>query len=269
MLTAEDAPDAVAEEDPEERTAVIAEMAAEVGSRRTLVPRRIRRIDDRLRDAGLSFSPDGVARLDKGSSSRERMTTRDFAATAVTMIRLGRAAIGNQDLGDAARAHVPRDAASPLASMIEYLSEDPLGVSVQDIDGVVPEGDFRGRLRELMASTPLETLRLAWTTVEELRRWAENLCAAVEGELDARQPGEATLAWLLAASFVGRLFLVIGMRHSSRTPVEQAQTAAGLLLVRDMLQRLRHQRPEGSGEPLDNPAVVPACLQPLLNSGRR
>lgn len=247
---------------------MIAEMAAEVGSRRTLVPRRIRRIDDRLRDAGLSFSPDGVARLDKGSSSRERMTTRDFTATAVSMIRLGRAAIGDQDLGDAARAHVPPDAASPLASMIEHLSEDPLGVSLQDIEGVVPDGDLRDRLRELMASTPLETLRLAWTTVEELRRWAQSLCAAVEAELDAHQPGEATLAWLLAASFVGRLFLVTALRHS-RTPTEQAQSAAGLLLVRDMLQRLRHQMPEGSGELLDNPAVVPACLQRLVNSGRR
>jgi hypothetical protein len=30
-----------------------------------LAPRRIRRIDDRLRDAGLSWSPEATARLDK------------------------------------------------------------------------------------------------------------------------------------------------------------------------------------------------------------
>lgn len=121
----------------------------------------------------------------------------------------------------------------------------------------------------LMASTPLETLRLAWWTVEELRHWAESLCAAVEAELDAHQPGDATLAWLLAASFVGRMFLVTALRHSRLTPTEQAQSAAGPLLVRDMPRRLRCQVPEGSWESLDNPAVVPACLQRLVNSGRR
>lgn len=256
-------------EDSEQRTAVIAEMVAGAGLLPTLLPRRIRRIDDRLRDAGLSWSPEAVARLDKGSSSPERMTTRDVASNAVTVIRLGAPAICNQDLGDVARALLPADAASPLASIIEHLSEDPGGVSVQEVDGVVPVGDFRDHLRELTASTPLEVLRVAWQTVEGLRAWAQSLCTAVEAELDAHQPGEAALAWFLAAGLSARLFLVTALRHHRHTPTEQAQSAAGLLMVRDMLLRLRHQMPEGSWELLTNPALVPECLQLLLDPGCR
>lgn len=53
--------------------------------------------------------------------------------------------------------------------------------------------------------------------------------------------------------------------HDRHTPTEQAQSAAELLMVRDMLLRLRHQMPEGSWELLANPAVVPECLQLFLD----
>lgn len=268
-LTAEHGPEAVAEQDPEDRTAVIAGLVIGVGSLPTLLPHRIRRIDDRLRDAGLSWSPETIARLDKGSSSPERMTTRDVASTAVTMIRHGAPAISNQELGDVARALLPTDAASPLASMIEHLSEDPEAVSVQDAAGIVPVGDLRDALRELMAITPLEILRLAWQTVEDLRSWAESLCTAVETELDAHQPGEATLAWFQTAGLGARMFLVLALRLDRRTTTEQAQSAAELLMVRDILRRLWHQMPQGSWELLSNPAVVPACFQPLVDPTRR
>lgn len=153
----------------------------------------------------------------------------------VTVIRLGAPAIWNQDLGDVARALLPADAASPVASIIEHLSEDPGGVSVQEVEGVVPVGDFRDHLRELTATTPLDILRLAWQTVEELHTWAECLCTTVEAELDAHLPGEAALAWFLAAGLGARMFLVIALRQNRHTPTEQAQSATGLLMVRDML----------------------------------
>lgn len=267
-LTAEHAPDAVAEQDPADRTAVIAGLVIGAGSLPTLVPRRIRRIDDRLRDAGLSW-PEAIARLDKGSSSPARMTTRDVASTALTMIRHGAPAISNQELGDVARALLPTGAASPLASMIEHLSEDPEAVSVQEAEGIVPVGDLRDPLRELTATTPLEILRLAWQTVDDLRSWAESLCTAVEAELDAHQPGEATLGWFRAAGLGARMFLVLALRLDRRTATEQAQSAAELLMVRDILRRLWHQMPQGSWELLNNPDVVPACFQPLVDPTRR
>lgn len=263
-LPAERAVDAGVEQDSEQRTAVIAKMVAG-GALPTLLPRRIRRIDDRLRDAGLSWAPEAIARLDKGSSSPERMTPRDVASTAVTMIRHGAPAIWNQDLGDVARALSPADAASPLASMIEHLSEDPRAVSVQEVEGIVPVGDLRDHLRELTATTPLEILRLAWQTVEDLRSWAEGLCTAVEAELDAHQPGDAALAWFQAAGLGARLFLVIALRLTRHTVTDQAQSAATLLLLRDILQQLWHRMPEGSWELLNNPAVVPACFHQLLD----
>lgn len=268
-LTAEHAADAVAEQDPEDRTAVIAGQVIGAGSLPTVVPRRIRRIDDRIRDAGLSWSPEAIARLDKGSSSPERMTTRDFASTAVTMIRHGAPTISNQELGDIARALLPTDAASPLASMIEHLSADPEAVSIQEAEGIVPVGDFRDHLRELTATTPLEILRVAWQTVEDLRSWAETLCTAVEAELDAHQPGEATLAWFQAAGLGARQFLVTALKPNRHTATEQAQSAAELLMLRDILQRLWRQMPEGSWDLLNNPAILPACFQQLLDPRRR
>jgi len=267
ILRAEDDHVGVTEDNAEDRAAVIADSAARAGQLGALVPRRIRHIDGRLRDMGLSWAPASVKRMDWGSSSSEPMTTQDFATMALTVLRLGAPAIWNQDLGDVARALLPADAASPLASMIEHLSEDPSSVSVQEMDGVVPVGDLRDALRQLTANAPLEILQLAWQTVDGLCAWAENLYIAVEAELDAREPGEATLAWFLAAALGARLFLVVALRHHRHTLSEHAQLAAELLLVRAMLQRLWQQTPEGSWELLANPAVVPACLQRLIDPG--
>lgn len=262
MLKAEQSGVVGDQEDPEERTAMIAQ-SAPLG---TVLPARIRRIDDRIRDAGVSWSPDAIARLDRGSSSPEPMTARDIAVTAVTVVRRGGGGISNQELGDVARALLPADAANPLASMIEHLGEDPSAVSVQDITGVVPSGDLRDHARELLASTPLDTLRLAWQTVDALRVWAEELCAGTETELDTGQLGDGVLTWLVTSSLPARMLLVTALRPGRGTPAEQAQDTAVLLVIRGMLQRLRQQMPDGLWYLLQNPAVLPACFRHLLDS---
>lgn len=265
LLTPERASAGADYDDPHEQTAVIADLVADRARHGTVVPARIRRIDERLAKAGWSVPPDAIARLDRGSSSPQPMTARDVTVSAVTTVRLGADGLSDQELGDLARAFLPADAVSPLASMIEHAAEGPAG-SVLDMAGVIPAGDVRDHARVLVTSSPLDVLRVAWRAADEKRAWAEGLCAAVEADLEAQCPGDATVAWLLGSSLVARTFLVTALRQRRRTPTDQAQAAVGLLLIRDMLHRLREQIPSGSWDLLDQPTVVPEFFRPLLNS---
>ncbi|MEV4319552.1 hypothetical protein [Actinocrispum sp. NPDC049592] len=122
-------------------------------------------------------------------AERQRLGGGDRAepVMAVTVIRHGGDGLSAQELGDIARAQVPEGAASPLALMIEHSAGEP-GGSVLDIDGVVPRGDLRDHAREIVRITPLEILYAAWCATTEMRRWAEDLCGAVEAELDTGRP---------------------------------------------------------------------------------
>ena len=144
-------------------------------------------------------------------------TLADLAVMAVDALRLGAPAVENQGLGDHFRALSPTGAANPLAFMIEHLDQDPEGSSVQNIDGVLPVGDLRDRIREVVTSAPLEILREAWQVVDRIQAWAEEFTGAVEAELAAGQAGQAVLAWCLAALMPARTFLVSALKPSRRT----------------------------------------------------
>jgi hypothetical protein len=266
MLEPERPSPAREQQDSDTETERIADLIAAEGPTGTIVPARIRQIDKRLRDAGWSQLPDDLVRLDKGSSSQEPMTSADFAVAAVTMVRSGRRAMHDQGIGDTARALRPADSASPLVSMVEHAGENP-GGSVLDFDGVVPDGDLREHARQLVATTSVSVLRLAWQTVQELRRWAETLCTQVESELDSGVPGGGRRAWVLATTLVAREQLVTALRPG-RTPTDDAQRTVGLLMVREMLLRLRQQLPNGAWHLLANPDVVPSSFLKLLDSDR-
>ncbi|WP_329581922.1 hypothetical protein OG500_19225 [Kitasatospora sp. NBC_01250] len=163
----------------------VADLVVETRQFATLVPARVRRIDDRIRKAGLDGAPQELAQLDRGPSSPEPVTVRDFTMMAVEAILLGGPGIFNQGVGDVARMLAPAGSANPLASIVEHLDEDPEGVSVQDLDGAIPAGDLRDLAREAVETAPAEILKLGWKAVDELHAWAENLCEAVESELGA------------------------------------------------------------------------------------
>lgn len=251
---------------PEAAADAIADLVAQAGLTGTMLPRRVRDIDNRLRATGLSWAPDAVARLDRRPRDHEPLTSKDLAVTALTMTRLGRQGVSNQEIGDVTRALLPADAASPFASMIEHLGEDMADVAVPDLGGAVPAGDVREKLRDLAADQPLELLRLAWSTVDAIQDWAETLCAEVDAELAAGQPGDAVRAWFLAAALGARMFLVKALRPGERTPTDQAQWTIELLLIRDMLRTVHAHAPDGHWERLEDPAVLPGCVRRLVDA---
>ncbi|MGP3950883.1 hypothetical protein [Streptomyces sp. 7N604] len=82
--------------DDDEQAAEIASRAFAAGARGTMLPARIRRLDERLaqhlRAAG-AWPPQDLDRLDCGPTVGERFTTADFSTVAVITLLRGGAAV--------------------------------------------------------------------------------------------------------------------------------------------------------------------------------
>ncbi|GAA3493901.1 hypothetical protein GCM10019016_010000 [Streptomyces prasinosporus] len=254
--------------DPQQQAEVLAQRLAATGRLATLVPARIRRLDEAIRDLGVDWSAPQLAALDRGVGMMEPARVADLLTTAVEIIRTGRGAVHNQALGDFFRAVAPSNAANPIASLIEHLDVDDEGLAVQDLDGVLFEGDIRDGLRQLVAGAPLPLLHHAWQSVDQIRAWAHEFCCAAEAEVAARRVGPSVLAWFRASLMPTRMFLISVLKPGRPSPAEHARTAAELLMIRDMLGRLHTVMPGLQWDLLDNPDLMPDCVRAFLVPAR-
>lgn len=263
-LDGELAADVVALDDPDDQAEAIVRRVPRTGA---LVPATVRRIDKRIAALGpgaSGWSSPDIDRLDRGSAALEPMTTADVLVAAVSVIRQGRGAIWDELIGEVARAFGPTGAASPIASFVEHLREDPDAVSIQDVDGIYPNDDYRVHLRRVIDGSPLDLLRLAWQTETDVRAWAVRLAADVEAELDAGTPGTAVQTWMQTSLGTARFMLVNALRPGARSPAQRARSAVALLALRGMLERLQQLWPDAHWEIMDLPVVAPEPVRAFL-----
>lgn len=250
--------------DPQEQAEAVAQAVAATGQLGILVPARVRRLDEAIRDLGVDLGAPDLAKLDRATRELAAARAADLMAMAVDVVRRGAPAVHNQGLGDFFRAVCPAGAVNPIASLVEYLDLDNEGPGVQDLGGVLPDGDVRDRIRDVLASAPLPLVREAWHCVTQLRTWGEDFCAAAEADVAAGRVGPAAIAWSRVSLMPTRLFLISVLRPERDSPPAHARTAAELLMLRDMLHRLEDGSPGLVWSLLDNPDLMPDCVRTFL-----
>jgi hypothetical protein len=161
------------------------------------------------------------------------------------------------------RALLPRGAASPVASWLEYPDgpgRDPAEIGNGAGLSLLPTGDVREHLLCVIDEATVEQLRAAWQAAGEMRRWALALCEAVEAELDGGTPGEATEAWMTGAILgLSRLLVRQALRDSQPSTGTRLSNAVMLLSIGVGLHRLRRLVPDGQYE------LLPMLLPPFLH----
>ncbi|WP_430788098.1 hypothetical protein [Actinoplanes sp. G11-F43] len=243
------------------------ELAHKHGSKTTLLPQRLRDIDARIASAGISFAASEVAAFDKGPTETEPYTTRDLLTTAVSAVLGGTNEFVDADLAAFSRALAPPGAAVPVASMLEYPDGGPALADINDGHGLnlLPAGDARDELTQIVTEASLTQLRAAWHAVDEMHRWAVSLCDTVEAELDAIAAGmpppdlPGLQQWFYGIAFaLNRLLLRQALLDPAPSPKAQASTAVMLLSLATGMSRLRLLVPDGQFE------LLPVLLPPFL-----
>ena len=217
--------------------AVVEQHAARSSS--TLVPRRIRAIDARVAAAGISWTAPELARYDRGPAEDTPFTSRDFRTLAASAALGGTSELNGVNMAAVTRAMLPAGAASPVASMLEYPDGTPEPADINDGMGLslLPTGDIRVSLLQLIERTPLERLRAAWDAAADQYRWAHTLCDAAEAELDdleARRDRDypALREWFTTVPLgLGRMLLCMAIGDAKPTTARHASTALNLLFV--------------------------------------
>ncbi|QNA72081.1 hypothetical protein C8250_009335 [Streptomyces sp. So13.3] len=233
----------------------------------TLVPARVRRIDERIARS-LGELPAEIVEMDRNDEP-SRLTPQDATLTAVTAALGG--SIPIQDIGGLLRAMSPGMPAHPFASLIETTQEDAPEVAdlVLSDDGslsFIPNGDFRGLLRVLADTAPLEDLAAGWRTATQVREWALDLCRRVERELDSGQLGEAVTEWLHGRQLLSGLSVVETLRDRRWSPSKGAFSALMLLFQCQMFVMLDGLVPGCQWHVLQMPGVLPPPIRDLVLS---
>ncbi len=242
----------------------VADAVVAAGLRATMVPARIRRIDKALAGLGVDWAAPELTALDRGPGIPP-MGGNDWTLTAVQALLTGGGEVGLGTLGGLARAMGPERAAAPVAALMEYGwpgNEEEAGRLLNEDGGLgfLPTGDQRQHLRDLATMTPVDELFEAWQMAAQMPRWATNLCDAVEREIDAGQPGNATTEWWFGALGMPRPLLIMALRDRKARPADIAITALLLIFVRNTIRLLRQLMPDGQFELLAHPSVTPPFL---------
>ncbi|MEV0811113.1 hypothetical protein [Micromonospora sp. NPDC050200] len=242
----------------------VAERAA-ANAASVVLPRRMRRIDERLAAAGVSWAPSELTQYDRGPAGEEPVTARDFATFAAAGVLAGAPELTGPAMAPHVRALLPVGAVSPVASWLEYPDEpgrDPAEINDGAGLSLLPIGDVREDLLRVIDEAEPHQLRAAWRAAAEMREWALEHCGAVEAELDAGELGDATLAWMMGA-ILGLPRLLVRQALLDRRPSisTQVSTAVMVLWIGVSLHRLRRLMPDGQYELL--PALLPPFLHPL------
>ncbi|WP_146752758.1 hypothetical protein [Micromonospora saelicesensis] len=210
-----------------------------------LIPRRIRRIDARIKAAGISFAPAELLSFDKGPALAEPFTPADFQLMATT-VALDGSELNGTGMAALVRSMSPAGAAVPGASMLEF----PDGVQATELadeagNTLLPTGDVRAELRRVVEESTLERLRAGWMAAVERRSWALNLCDTVEVELATGTLGDAVLQWMIATAFGPMRMEIQSAVHEKPTPHGTACTAVMLLWQARQLTWLQEVEPDG------------------------
>lgn len=247
----------------------VGEAAVAAGSRFTMVPARIRRIDHDLARRGVNWSWPELAALDPGRSS-SRSTSNDWIYNTVRLMLSGGEGIDMGTIGALARTMAPFGGVAPLAGQVEYRwpisrGEEPDLLEDEDLLTLLGGRDLRHQARDLAMTAPATELRDAFQLAAGLPEWADSICAAVEGEITAGILGEATKEWITSAFGLTRILMATALREQNAGPASTAITALVLILVRNMIRTLCQLIPAGNFDVLNNPFVAPSFLIDFLD----
>ncbi|WP_416974624.1 hypothetical protein [Streptomyces sp. 4F14] len=251
--------------DPDARLDQAAQHLADRGLVLTLVPARVRRIDERIARV-LGRLPPEILELDQNSEPQP-LTPQDATLTAVT------AAVGGsvplQDIGALLRALNPATTANPIASLVETTQADAPGAaaSILATDGslaFVPDSPSPTLLRELAETAPLSDLAAGWDTAVRVRQWALDLCRRVEEELEAGQIGTAVEEWVQGRQLLSGLSVVTALREANGTPSRSASSALVWLFQCQMFVQLDRLLPGCQWHILQTPFVAPPPVRDLI-----
>ncbi|WP_367132971.1 MULTISPECIES: hypothetical protein [Streptomyces] len=253
--------------DLDERLNELSNGLADSGQTVTLVPVRVRRIDEHIARV-LGEPPAEVAEWDQNAEP-SRLTPQDATLTAVTATLGGSVPV--QDIGALLRAMSPAMPAHPVASLVETTQEDvPKAVGrVLADDGsltFIPDGDARDLLRVLADTASLEDLAAGWRTAQQAREWALDLCQRVEGELAAGQVGAAVEEWLHGRQLLSGLSVIETLRDRRCSPSKGALSALLLLFQCQILVMLDELVPGCQWQLLRLPGVLPPPIRDLVLS---
>ncbi|MFF1819745.1 hypothetical protein ACFVWG_20765 [Kribbella sp. NPDC058245] len=250
----------------------IAEAAADAGLAATVLPERVRRIDQSLETLGADWALPGLGDLDPGPTS-DPLTPKDWAYNAVLALLKGGGDLTIEQMAQMARSVLPKNAVVPVAADMERNwpdNEADRELLLNESGGLsfIPEGDLRQLFEEYALNRPLEELRNALETATQVAEWAERLCADTEAEVASNTPGPAAQEWMIG-SLVGpaRLMLTTGLRDADSSPSDLAFTAVLLLFMQDLLGRVRSLVPAANFDVLALPGVLPQCILTTLNFG--
>jgi hypothetical protein len=249
----------------------VADAAVAAGRRFTMVPSRIRRIDQDLAQRGVNWSFPELAALDPGRSD-SRLAGSDWVYSAVRLIRSGGEGIDMGTIGALVRTLAPAGGVAPLAGQVEYRwpisrGEEPSGLPDDEevLGSMLGGGDLRDQVRELAMTAPAAELRDAFRLAAGLPGWADDTCAAVEREIAAGQLGEASKEWITISFGLARLLMPMALRDRQAGPASTAITALVLVFIRNKIRTLRQLLPAGNFDVLNNPLVAPSFVIDFLN----
>ncbi|MGW3228655.1 hypothetical protein [Kitasatospora sp. NPDC001095] len=244
-----------------------ADLAGTQERRLTAVQRRVQAIDRQVR-ARPNLAPGWqfATELDPGATEADPLDRTDFLFHSAITAMAGPSEMTPATLARAARSTVADGTPQWAAHLLETDPRDPLAALAappqHQLPGL-PADSIANHLYTVARATPIERLQAAWTAAGEIPPWAETSCAAVEAELSAGQPAEATEQWAMGMIFgASRTFLLTGLSEPDPTPAEQAATAVQLILMADAFNTTLADTDDDGREAMRR--LAPAFLLALL-----
>ncbi|WP_188306329.1 hypothetical protein [Streptomyces sp. CBMA123] len=238
--------------------------------RLTAVQRRVEAIDRQVRaKPGLAPAWQFATELDPGAAEADPLGRTDFAFHSAITAMAGPSEMSPDTLARAARGFVTDGTPQWAAHLLETDPREPLAAlaaSPQHQLPGLPADSIANHLYAVARAAPIERLRAAWAAAGEIPSWAETSCAAVEAELFAGQPAEATEQWAMGMIFgASRSFLLTGLSEPNPTLAEQTATAVQLILMADAFNTTLTTTDDDGREAMR--LLAPSFLLALLTIG--
>ncbi|MFD9603832.1 hypothetical protein OG609_00265 [Streptomyces sp. NBC_01224] len=206
---------------------------------------------------------DTKAQWDESPGS-ERMTPQGAALFAADALLTGSVPLPR--IAALLRGMAPGLEVNPIASLVETTVRDVPDSPVLGADDSLDmlAGDVRRILHDLAGTASPEDLGAAWHAARDVRSWALDLCARVEGELAARAPGDATMEWWISRQLPAGLSLLDELRTRHERAAATALSALGLLLQREQFAELERVQPGCQWDLAQTPGFLPPPARDFL-----
>jgi hypothetical protein len=145
-------------------------------------------------------------------------------------------------------------------------AEEPTDGLLNESGGMafMPAGDVRDTYRKMVSDVDLGLLLAAWKANEDLYRWADALCDAVEQEVRDRRVGPASEEWVRAEALLIPRVLLMNALRGSRRPADRAFDTLSIMWVREMILAMKAIMPNAQWSLLSDNPFLPACLYELF-----